>query len=303
MANATQFHLGPPSKPAATYEEAMARVKALQAKDGPDVREDSRTRLWSQGKKAGHALVYYHGYTNAPPQFNRLGEDLCQRGYNVLVPRLPYHGLQDPLTQEQANLTAEAMAAMTQETVDIARGLGDKVTIVGLSAGGVMAAWAAQFRADVDLAVIMGPAYGLPFVPSWLTSVGTGVIKIVPNFFVWWDPRVKEKIVGPPHAYPRFSTKGLAQTFRLGHEVRNAAAKEKPLAKRIQVILSDFDAAIHLPTAKQVTEKWQAHGANVSQYVFAKDLKIWHDMIDPAQSTQQVDVVYPVILPLITENA
>jgi pimeloyl-ACP methyl ester carboxylesterase len=302
MANATRYHLAPLSKPATSYEEAMARVKALQAKDGSDVREDSRTRLWTQGKKVDHALVYYHGYTNAPPQFNLMGEDLCKLGYNVLVPRLPHHGLKDPLTTDQANLTAEEMAAMIQETVDIAQGLGSRVTISGLSAGGVMAAWAAQFRADVDLAVVMGPAYGFPFVPSWLTSFGSGLIKVLPNFFVWWDPRVKEKIVGPAHAYPRFSTKGLAQTFRLGHEVRNAAAKEKPLARRIQVILSDFDAAIHLPTAKKVTEEWQAHGANVNQYVFAKDLKIWHDMIDPAQSTQQIDVVYPVILPLITEN-
>jgi esterase/lipase len=73
-----------------------------------------------------------------------LGEQLCQQGYNVLAARLPYHGLKDPLTTEQSKMTAEDMAALTQETVDIAQGLGDKVTIAGLSAGGVMAAWAAQ---------------------------------------------------------------------------------------------------------------------------------------------------------------
>ena len=94
----TNSNLAPAWKPAATFEEATARVKALQAKDGADVREDSRTRLWSQGKQAEHVLVYYHGYTNAPPQFNILGEDLCKQGFNVLVPRLPYHGLKDPLT-------------------------------------------------------------------------------------------------------------------------------------------------------------------------------------------------------------
>ena len=37
------------------------------------------TRLWSQDKKAEHALVYYHGYTNAPPQFKLLGEDPASR--------------------------------------------------------------------------------------------------------------------------------------------------------------------------------------------------------------------------------
>jgi len=302
MASVT-MHLAPAARPANTYEEAVARVTALQAKDGSDVRDDSRTRLWSQGKKVEHALVYYHGYTNAPPQFKILGEELCKQGYNVLVPRLPYHGLKDPLTTEQSKLKAEDMAALTQETVDIAKGLGNKVTIAGLSAGGVMAAWAAQFRSDVDLAVVMSPAFGLPIVPSWVSSIFTFAVRHLPNFYIWWDPRVKEKIVGPPHAYPRFSTKGLEETFRLGKEVRQAAKSTKPLARKIQVILSDFDAAVHLPTAKKVTAEWKQHGADVSQYVFAKDLKIWHDMIDPAQSTQQIDVVYPVVMPLLTQNA
>ena len=170
----------------------------------------------------------------------------------MLVPRLPYHGLKDPLTTEQSKMTAEEMAALTQETVDIAQGLGEKVTIAGLSAGGVMAAWAAQFRADVDLAVVIGPAFGLPFVPSWVSSVFRFAVRHLPNFYIWWDPRVKEKIVGPAHAYPRFSTKGLEETFRLGKEVRQAAKSTKPAARKIQVILSDFDTAIHLPTAKKV---------------------------------------------------
>ena len=293
------LNLAPASKPAATFEEAIARVKALQAKDGPDVREDSRTRLWSQGKQVEHALVYYHGYTNAPPQFNILGENLCKQGVNVLVPRLPYHGLKDPLTIDQSKMTAEAMAALTQETVDIARGLGKKVTIAGLSGGGVMAAWAAQFRSDVDHAIVIGPAFGLPFAPAWVSSLFRSAILHLPNFFIWWDPRVKEKIVGPPHAYPRFSTKGLAETFRLGLVVRKAAEQTKPAAKQIQMVLSDFDTAIHLPTAHKVAEEWKLHGADVATYVFAKDLKIWHDMIDPQQSTQQIDVVYPVVLPML----
>lgn len=302
MADVTQ-HLAPASKPAGTFDEAVARVSALQAKDGPDVRDDSRTRFWSQGKKVEHVLVYYHGYTNAPPQFKILGEELCKQGYNVLVARLPYHGLKDPLTTEQSKMTAEAMAALTQETVDIAQGLGDKVTIAGLSAGGVMAAWAAQFRSDVDLAVVIGPAFGLPFVPAWVSSTFCFGVRHLPNFYVWWDPRVKEKIAGPPHAYPRFSTKGLEETFRLGKEVRNAAKSTKPAARKIQVVLSEFDTAIHLPTAKKVAEEWKEHGGDVAIYAFAKDLKIWHDMIDPAQSTQRVDVVYPVLLPLLTQNA
>jgi carboxylesterase len=298
MAN-TNEHLAPASRPAATFDEALARIAALQAQDGPDVREDSHTRFWSQGRQAEHALVYYHGYTNAPPQFKLLGEALHQQGFNVLAPRLPYHGLQDPLTTDQSKLTAEGMAALTQETVDIARGLGKRVTIAGLSGGGVMAAWAAQFRPDIDRAVVISPAFGLPFVPAAASSLFRTSMLRLPNFFIWWDPRVKEKIVGPPHAYPRFSTKGLAETFRLGAVVRAAAKTREPGAKQIQLVLSDFDTAIHLPTARKVAEDWRQHAAGVATYAFAKDLKIWHDMIDPQQTTQQIDVVYPVVLPML----
>ena len=45
--------------------------------------------------------------------------------------------------------------------VDIAAGLGDQVTIAGLSAGGVVAAWAAQHRRDVHRAVLIAPSLGV----------------------------------------------------------------------------------------------------------------------------------------------
>ena len=67
------------------------------------------------------------------------------------------------------------------------------------------------------------------------------------------------------------------------------------------MITSAFDTAIHLPTAHKVAAAWKAHGANLTTYEFPKDMKIWHDMIDPAQSTQQIDKVYPVVLDMITQ--
>lgn len=301
MAQPTPVKTPSSSQIAATYDEAIARVQALQAQDGANVRPDSRTRLWTHGHQAERVIVYYHGYTNAPPQFNQLGDELFKRGYNVLVPRLPYHGLLDPLSKEQGELTAAEMKQMTAETTDLAHGLGKHVTIAGLSGGGVMAAWAAQFRPDVDLAVVMGPAFGLPFVPAWVSKIFRSWAPHLPDLFIWWDPRVKEKIVGPPHAYPRFCTHGLAEIFRFGKEVQDASKQTAPAAKRIQMITSAFDTAIHLPTAHKVAERWKAQGANVTTYEFPKEMKIWHDMIDPAQSTQQIDKVYPIVLDMITK--
>jgi hypothetical protein len=62
--------------PARTYAEAQARIAALRALDDATVRPGSGTAFRSHGKKTARAVVFYHGYTNAPPQFDRLGEDI-----------------------------------------------------------------------------------------------------------------------------------------------------------------------------------------------------------------------------------
>jgi esterase/lipase len=290
------------ARTASTFEQAMKRVTALQALDGPEVREGSQTRLWSHGKQTDRALAFFHGYTNSPEQFAILGQQFFDLGYNVLVPRLPYHGLEDRMNKEQEKLTAQDLLNATQETVDIMQGLGKAVIITGLSAGGVMAAWAGQFRSDVAIAVPMGPAFGLPFVPAWLSSLVRNLAPHLPNFYIWWDPKAKDKIEGPVHGYPRFSTHGLAEIFRFGKTVTDAAKTTKPAAKRIYMITSGFDAAIHLPTARKVAKEWQATGGDVIAYEFPKELKIWHDMIDPAQKGERTDIVYPALINLIDKG-
>ncbi len=215
------------------------------------MRTDSGTSFRSHGERTERTIVFYHGYTNAPPQFDRLGEELFNQGYNVLVPRLPYHGLTDPLTTEQEKLTAEDLVTLIQESVDIAHGLGDHVTVCGISCGGTMTAWAAQYRSDIDLALGIAPSAGLPFVPMWVTSVFSSIVPKIRNRFVWWDPRVKEKLVGPKYAYPRFSTHGVAQIFRMARQVYDVSENMPPRAKRISrrsPVTSTRRSRIPLPT-------------------------------------------------------
>lgn len=84
---------------------------------------------------------------------------------------------------------------------------------------------------------------------------------------------MRYRFVGPPHAYPRFCTHGLADIFRFGKSVQDAAKTTAPAAKLLQMITSAFDTAIHLPTAHKVAAAWKAHGANLTTYEFPKDMK------------------------------
>lgn len=296
--------LGPtffPSQPTRTFGEAEKRIHALQAEEDATVRPDSGTRFFSQGRRSARAIVFYHGYTNAPPQFDRLGEEFFKRGYNVFIPRLPYHGLNDPMTAEQGKLTAEDLVRSCQESIDIAVGLGEHVSVCGISCGGVMTTWVAQYRSDVDLAVAIAPSAGLPFVPMWVSTLFRNIAPRLKNSYIWWDPRVKDQIVGPPYAYPRFSTHSLAEIFRLGRHIYDTSANMPPRAKRLKSITSEFDTAVQNSITHDIFDHWERHVAMIERYTFPAAQRVWHDMIDPNQIFQQVDLTYPVIVRMLAE--
>ena len=106
-----------------------------------------------------------------------------------------------------------------------------------------------------------------------------------------------------PCEYPRFSSHGLAQIFIMGRKVVDDSKRVPPAAKQIVSITSAFDTAVSLKLIYKIVDGWKTHGANVTTYEFPKEQKVWHDMIDPTQSTQQIDLVYPIVIPLIAGDS
>ena len=84
-------------------------------------------------------------------------------GDNVLILRLPRHGMADRKVENLSPLKAEELRDCADTSVDIACGLGQKVYVCGLSAGGTLAAWIVQNRSEVTRAVLIAPALGF----SW----------------------------------------------------------------------------------------------------------------------------------------
>lgn len=282
------------ANPARSYDDALARLGALQARDDDRINPKARTHLRSHGHKTENSAVLLHGLTNCPAQFLQLGELFFERGYNVLIPRLPRHGLLDRLTDELSGLTAQELVTATDEAIDIAAGLGERVTVAGLSMGGVLAGWAAQVRRDVDRAVLISPAFGMMDMSMLRVNLISRLALLLPNRFMWWDSEATEAN-GPPHTYPRFSTHALAHVFRVGQYVYAQAAKHPPAARSIVMIYNTNDHAVSNPATEQLVERWKSHGAFVTSYTF-DNLSIPHDLIDPAQPYQAVDRVYPILI-------
>ena len=285
--------------PAQSYTEAAQRAEILRAQEPPDMNPACRLLLMTHDKIVERAIILVHGYTSSPIQFHELGQRFYDLGYNVLIAPLPHHGLADRMTEAHALLKAEELAAYADEAVDIAQGLGGEVIMMGLSAGGVATAWAAQHRSDIDVAVIISPAFGYKKLPTPLTAAAMNIHKYLPNSFGWWDP-VLQAERPPAYSYPRYSTHALRQILRLGFATKKYARRMQPSAKKIVVVFNAHDNSINNALTTDVVEIWQAHNTNLTTYEFDADLKLGHDLIDPAKKDQQIDIVYPVLIDLVS---
>jgi len=155
----------PPAKPL-PYDKAVQKIQTL-AGASPSVRRECAVQVFEHGQPTEHVFVLLHGLSNCPAQFSELGRLLFERGHNVIIPRLPHHGEQNELATEWGRLTAGDMLDAGSHGVDLARSLGSKVTVAGLSVNGATVAWMAQNRSDLHQAVLLAPFLAPAGLPDW----------------------------------------------------------------------------------------------------------------------------------------
>jgi carboxylesterase len=287
--------------PAGDYAGAVERIEALRAEEASrGLNPLCQLQFMSHGQKTDQAIVFVHGYTNCPQQFRELGQQFYDLGYNVLIAPAPHHGLADRMTADQAKLTAEELTVYADEVVDIAQGLGEHVTLAGISMGGITTAWAALHRTDLDLAVLISPAFGFQMIPRSITAPAVNAFLVLPNFDLWADSELKEAS-GTDFTYPRRSTRALAQTLRLGMAVQAGSAEAAPVARSMLVVTNANDPSVDNGLTAEMVSSWREWGLDVLTYEFAADLELEHDLISPWQETQPA--VYPVLVELITSAA
>ena len=285
------------TSPVKTYEESVQRIEALQALDTDVVNPLACTTFLSHGRRTERAILLLHGFTSSPRLYVRFADEFFTRGYNVLVPRFPRHGFCDRMTTALEKLTEQELLSFTNEAVDILPGLGEQVTVAGLSMGGVLALWVAQHRADVFLACAISPALAYHALPLSITPLAIRAFLRLPNQFRWWDESLKDTPAPPFHAYPRYSTRGLAHITNIGFKVREGALRMKPEADSVLMITNPTDEHVNNTYAHQIVGRWRALGAgNVRHYEFDPALKLQHDLMDPEQPYQRTDVVYPILV-------
>lgn len=284
-------------KPVQNYAQAVQQIQQLDAKEAALLNPVCRVQFFTHNKKVARAIIMVHGYTSCPHQFFELGEQFYDMGYNVLIAPMPYHGYKDRMTDAHSHLTAEDLANYADQVVDIAQGLGDHVTMMGLSVGGLVTAWAAQTRADIDLAVVISPTFGYEVIPTAATAAAMNAFLLLPNDYDWWNPMAQEK-GGVPHGYPRYSKRALAQALRLGFAVEKKAKKQAPKAS-ILLITNASDHEVNNERTAEIAKLWRENGAKLLTYEFPEDLHLPHDLIEPLNQQSEIRKAYPKIKQLV----
>ncbi|GIW06087.1 MAG: hypothetical protein KatS3mg060_0892 [Dehalococcoidia bacterium] len=283
--------------PAGDYAGAVERFRALAALDGPEVNAVCRSTLLTHGRRTARAIVLVHGITNCPAQFEPFGRLLFERGYNVLLPRMPKNGYADRMTNALSELTAEQLRDFADRIADIVVGLGEQTIIAGLSAGGVIAAWVTQFRPDIGRTVLIAPSLGLGRYRSGVQFLLAGALLRGPNI---QTQRFRPFEDGPPYSYYGYSTRALGEVLRLGLATARAALQRPPAVQDVVVVTNGNDAAVNNNITRQLVSLWQSKGLQrVTSFDFPRSAGLVHDLIDIHQRLQRTNLVYPTLLDLI----
>lgn len=289
-------------KPAASYEEALTKFETLRAAEAAlPLSDQGASRLLHHGQKTERAFVLLHGLTNCPEQFVPFAKILHAAGHNVVIPRARLAGYRDRLNGEQGLQTAQDLLDQAAIGLDIAAGLGNSTTLVGLSGSAVAAAWMAQNRDGIEDVAILSPFFGAYGLPTPAVDAAGAIFSRLPNFYVWWDPDKKDALPGPPHAYPRFGTRCMADSVQLSRNVRHHLESLPPRSQRVLFITTANDVAANNVLTDSISKNLAAQNgpAEILIYEFPPEAGIPHDMIDPAQPGANTPLVYKKLLDLL----
>jgi len=161
-----------------TSEQVKMYVNAMEAKV-PNIRPRNASIVQYADEnlknQTEYCLLYLHGFSASPmegyPTHLKLGKDL---GMNLYVPRLADHGLDTP--DALLKSTPENLWNSAKEALVLAKALGKKVILVGVSAGGVLALqMAADYPGDIAALILYAPCVKIATKGSWILSTPLGL--------------------------------------------------------------------------------------------------------------------------------
>ncbi len=282
-----------------TYEQAQERLEWFRRRDeSREVGAMGRTLAFDHGRRTDRATLLLHGLSASPRQFLAVAQALHERGHNVFVPRLPRHGYSNRLSEALATMNASQLEACANESLAVARGLGERVTVAGFSLGGLLTGYLAQTQ-PLHRAVVVSPFLGVSMLPNIFRLPIARYLLRKPNRFYWWDPFLRERQL-PEHGYPRFASHAIAHGLTLAHELLEQSANAAPAADELVVVINKGDSAVNKRAIVRLAKQWFKRKPKAVTVHHLKNVPPFvHDIIEPKRYPAVAHQVLPVLVDLI----
>ncbi len=222
-----------------------------------DITPGAEARIvWAgeEGASTQTVILYLHGFSatseDIRPVPDRVAEAL---GANLIFARLPGHG-------RSGGAMAEPRAGDwlddTEAMLRLARGIGNRVVIIGTSTGGTLASWAASdtgMARDLAAVVLISPNYTL--------ANPAGVLAEWPAARIWmpWIAGAERSFEPLNEGQATFwSTRYPTEAIvTLGTLLRAARAREySGVTTPALFLFSDADQVISAPAVREFAQQW-----------------------------------------------
>lgn len=282
-----------------TYASAQERLEWFARRDEASlVGELGHTLVFDHGHRTERSTLLLHGLSASPRQFLAVAEALHALGHNVFVPRLPRHGHRNRLSEALATMNAAQLEACANDSLTIARGLGERVTVAGFSLGGLLAAYLGQ-SSELHRAIAVSPFLGVSVIPNVFRMPVARWVLSKPNRFFWWDPFLRERQL-PEHGYPRFASHAVAHGLTLAHEVMESASNAPPKADELVLVINPRDSAVNKRAIMRLGQRWFRRKPQAVTIHRLHGLPPFlHDIIEPKRYPKVAERVTPVLVNLI----
>ena len=241
--------------------------------------EACRSRLYLAPQPTSKIFLFFHGFTAGPYQFVPMAEALFKQGHNVVIPLMPGHGRAGHWNKDNPPplLTdAKGYLKFALRWLQLARLMGDRVIVGGLSGGATLASWLMLEKADlVDRAVLFAP-----YLSSSNKVIDLFVEK-VDTYFEW------SKTMGP--SYLGFPLPALRAILDIGRYVLKKGRKGP--AAPFFIISSESDKAVGNRDHYALFEKALTYQPKCWYHRFDRVLDIPHTMMTTEEGNQYQDLL------------
>lgn len=266
----------------ATLDELVASLRGRDDAE-PGVAAEMRSQVYPGARGEG-AVILLHGLTASPLAWRAVAEALAARGRTVVVPRLMLHGHADRMTAALRGIRSQALIDDAAAIVRAVAELGEPLTIAGHSLGATLALAAASRGPATARVVAVAPFLGIAGVPHEVHPLLLRALAFAPNVFLWWDPRLRERLE-PAHGYPRYPLAALLAGLAIAGRVRDEAHRA-PAVRAIDIVINDAETSVSNRTARRLAADWRRSGASIAVHRL-RGLRRSHDIIEPVRPPAQ----------------